>query len=77
MRIHFSPRGGYMSDQEDKELGKRSEQKAGDNMNVMDKELKDMQKQKDKDMTMKDLKKALIKESIHNNNEALQRLSRT
>ena len=77
MRIHFSPRGGYLSDREGNELDKRSEHKAGDNMNVMEKELKDMQKQKDKDMTMKDLKKALIKESIGNTNEALQRLSRT
>ncbi|MCA0149717.1 hypothetical protein LCD52_13030 [Rossellomorea vietnamensis] len=66
-----------MSDREDKELDKRSKQKAGDNMKVMEKELKDMQKQKNKDMTMKDLKKALIKESIRNNDEALQRLSRT
>jgi hypothetical protein len=66
-----------MSDREDNELAKRSEQKAGDNMKVMEKELKDMQQQKDKNMTMTDLKKALIKESIRNNNEALQRLSRT
>jgi hypothetical protein len=66
-----------MSDREDKELANRSEQKAGDTMKVMEKELKDMQKQKDKNMTMTDLKKALIKESIRNNNEALQRLSRT
>jgi hypothetical protein len=42
----------------------------------MEKELKDMQQKKVKNMTRKDLKKALIKESIHNNNEALQRLSR-
>jgi hypothetical protein len=66
-----------MSDREDNELAKRSEQKAGDNMKVMEKELKDMQQQKDKNMTMTDLKKALIKESIRNNQEALQRLSRT
>jgi hypothetical protein len=66
-----------MSDREDKELANRSEQKVGDTMKVMEKELKDMQKQKDKNMTMTDLKKALIKESIRNNNEALQRLSRT
>jgi hypothetical protein len=66
-----------MSDREDKELANRSEQKAGDNMKVMEKELKDMQQQKDKNMTMTDLKKALIKESIRNNQEALQRLSRT
>jgi hypothetical protein len=70
-------------DKNDKELGKLSykpetKKEAGENdMAVTEKELKEMQKLRQKKMTREQLRKALIKETIKENYKALYRLSRT
>ncbi|MCY8011267.1 hypothetical protein MOB66_02220 [Bacillus haynesii] len=59
---------------------KGTNEKAGENekMAVIEKELKEMQKlQRKKVLTREQLRTAMIKESIKNNYEALERLSRT
>ncbi|MGR6904969.1 hypothetical protein [Lysinibacillus sp. BSL11] len=71
-------------EQDDKELqnlegNQKSNEKNGDNdMAIIEKELRDMQKlQQKRTLTREQLRKALIKETIKDNYSAIERLSRT
>lgn len=70
--------------QDDDELEKLSDKQKDkyeigeDDMAVIEKELKEMQKlQQRRKLTREEIRKAMIKQTIQENYEALQRLSRT